>query len=309
MNKIIIIAGATASGKTAFSVELAKKLNTQIISCDSMQIYKHMDIGTAKITTDEMDGITHHMVDIVLPNQPFSVGEYSQKATKIIDSLLNNNKIPIIVGGTGLYIDSILYNMSFGGEKDNKLREDLQKQLELHGKEYMHNLLKQIDPEDAQKIHPNNTKRVLRALEIYYSTGKSKSLMQTQEKKINYDCCLIVLNPPRDILYERINKRVDVMFEKGLENEVKKLIDNKLVDFDCQSMQAIGYKEFKDYFEGSISIDELKSKIKQNSRNYAKRQLTWFKRYDFAKWYDILESKNECMNYILNWIKGDNNEF
>lgn len=264
-----------------------------------------MDIGTAKITPDEMNGIVHHMVDVVLPNQPFSVGEYSQKATKIIDSLLYNNKIPIIVGGTGLYIDSILYNMSFGGEKDNKIREDLQKQLELHGKEYMHNLLKQIDPEDAKKIHPNNTKRVLRALEIYYSTGKSKSLMQTQERKINYDCCLIVLNPPRDILYERINKRVDVMFEKGLENEVKKMIDNKLVDFDCQSMQAIGYKEFKDYFEGSITMDELKSKIKQNSRNYAKRQLTWFKRYDFAKWYDILESKNDCMDYILNWIEGD----
>lgn len=307
MNKIVIIGGATASGKTSMSIEAAKCLDSCIISCDSMQIYRNMDIGTAKITQEEMQGIKHYMIDIVDPHDEFSVGEYSQKAREYIDSVIAQGKIPVIVGGTGLYIDSILYSFSFGGEKDENLRNDLESQLMEFGKDYMYEKLMEIDPIDAQKIHPNNTKRVLRALEIYYSTGKKKSEMLDEERKLLYDPCMVVLNPSREVLYDRIDKRVDKMFEEGLENEVRGLLSEG-VGFDRQSMQAIGYKEFEEYFSGKITLSELKEKIKRNSRNYAKRQLTWFKRYDFARWFDPLKEKNECLNYINDFCKGANNE-
>lgn len=307
MNKIIIIGGATASGKTAFGVETAKMLDTSVISCDSMQIYKYMNIGTAKVSDEETQGVCHYMVDIANPQDEFSVGEYSIQAKKHIDSIIAQGKIPVIVGGTGLYIDSILYSFSFGGEKDEKLRRELEDQLEKFGKDYMYDKLKEIDIEDAKKIHPNNTKRVIRALEIYYSTGKNKSQMNNSEKTLLYEPCMVVLNPDRKKLYERINRRVDIMFEKGLEEEVKNLLDIN-VGFDKQSMQAIGYKEFKDYFEKKISKNELIEKIKQNSRNYAKRQLTWLKRYDFAKWFDPTSQHDECIEYIKDFCKGANNE-
>lgn len=302
MNKIVIIGGATASGKTSLGVEIAKMLDSEIISCDSMQIYRHMDIGTAKVTTEESHGIRHHMIDVVEPNCEYSVGEFAKEADEKISEILTKGKIPVLVGGTGLYLDAILYPMSFGGERDEKLRKDLFDELEKFGKDYMYNKLKAIDPVDAAKIHPNNTKRVLRALEIYYSTGEIKSDLVSKERQLRYDPCMVVLNPPREILYQRINSRVDKMFTEGLEKEVKTLVQNG-VGFDCQSMQAIGYKEFSEYFDGLITLEQLKEKIKQNSRNYAKRQITWLKKYNFAKWFDPLTERQSCIDYVSDSIR------
>lgn len=302
MNKIVIIGGATASGKTSLGVEIAKMLDSEIISCDSMQIYRHMDIGTAKVTAEESHGIRHHMIDVVEPNCEYSVGEFAKEADEKISEIQSKGKIPVLVGGTGLYLDAILYPMSFGGERDEKLRKDLFDELEKFGKEHMYNKLKAIDPVDAAKIHPNNTKRVLRALEIYYSTGEIKSDLVSKERQLRYDPCMVVLNPPREILYQRINSRVDKMFTEGLEKEVKTLVQNG-VGFDCQSMQAIGYKEFFEYFDGLITLEQLKEKIKQNSRNYAKRQITWLKKYNFAKWFDPLTERQSCIDYVLDSIR------
>lgn len=302
MNKIVIISGATASGKTSLGVEIAKMLDSEIISCDSMQIYRHMDIGTAKVTTEESHGIRHHMIDVVEPNCEYSVGEFAKEADKKISEIQSKGKIPVLVGGTGLYLDAIIYPMSFGGERDEKLRKDLFDELEKFGKDYMYNKLKAIDPVDAAKIHPNNTKRVLRALEIYYSTGEIKSDLVSKERQLRYDPCMVVLNPPREILYQRINSRVDKMFTEGLEKEVKTLVQNG-VGFDFQSMQAIGYKEFSEYFDGLITLEQLKEKIKQNSRNYAKRQITWLKKYNFAKWFDPLTERQSCIDYVSNSIR------
>lgn len=288
MNKIIIISGPTASGKTALAVSLAKMLNTEVISCDSMQIYKNMDIGTAKVTIEEMDGVKHHMIDIVNPDMPYSVSDYSEKALQIISDLHNKNKIPIICGGTGLYIDSLLYPLSFVVNKDDNIRDALYKELDKYGPEHMHALLEDIDPKEAEKVHYNNTKRVIRALEIFKITGKTKSELDERERPLRYDSMLIALNPERELLYSRINDRVDKMFTNGLLNEVKSLVNNG-ISFDMQSMQAIGYKEFKPYFNDECSLDEVKENIKTGSRNYAKRQITWLKRYPFAKFYDMSE--------------------
>ena len=298
MIKVFVIAGPTASGKSAFGVDIAKEINGEIISCDSMQIYKRMNIGTAKISIEEMDGVVHHLIDIVEPNEEFSVGEYSFRANELIGDIASRGKVPIVVGGTGLYIDSILYPMSFGGCKNIAIRKSLEEDCEKYGKEYMHALLREIDPLDAEKIHPNNVKRVLRALEIYKTTGERKSDMQISQRKLQYDCCMTVLDIARDVLYKRIDSRVDDMFERGLTKEVDALLEEG-ISFDGQSMQSIGYKEFRLLYEKKIAEDEVKEKIKQNSRNYAKRQITWLKKYEFAKWFDSMTSRNEAREYIL----------
>lgn len=298
MIKVFVIAGPTASGKSAFGVDIAKEINGEIISCDSMQIYKRMNIGTAKISIEEMDGVVHHLIDIVEPNEEFSVGEYSFRANELIGDIASRGKVPIVVGGTGLYIDSILYPMSFGGCKNIAIRKSLEEDCEKYGKEYMHALLREIDPLDAEKIHPNNVKRVLRALEIYKTTGERKSDMQISQRKLQYDCCMTVLDIARDVLYKRIDSRVDDMFERGLTKEVDALLEEG-ISFDGQSMQAIGYKEFRLLYDKKITEDEVKEKIKQNSRNYAKRQITWLKKYEFAKWFDSMTSRNEAREYIL----------
>ena len=285
MSKLILVVGATASGKSQIGVNLAKKYNGEIISCDSMQVYRDMNIGTAKITSEEMQSIPHYMIDIVNADAQFSVGEYASMADKAINDIISRGKVPIIVGGTGLYVDGILYPMTFGGDKNIEIRAELESQFALYGKEYMHSMLAEIDPIDAQKIHPNNVKRVLRALEIYKTTGTCKSNLQEKNKDLKYEVCMIALDVDRNVLYQRIDTRVDKMFEIGLLNEVKQLLSNG-VGFENQSMQAIGYKEFKDYFNATKTLEETVEIIKQNSRNYAKRQLTWFKKYDFAKWYN-----------------------
>ena len=278
--KLLIIAGPTAVGKTNLSIKLAKELNGEIVSTDSMQIYKYMDIGSAKITKAEMEGIPHHMIDVVDPGTPFSVAEYKSVAIKCIDDILSRNKLPILVGGTGLYINALTCNMNFTeANSDEEYRKELESLAEKNGNEYIHNMLKDIDPISYKEIHYNNRKRVIRALEVYKLTNKPFSSFNSGEEFYNgpYDVNYFVLNMDREKLYERINLRVDIMIEKGLIEECIKL-KNMGYNSLMQSMQGIGYKEVFYYLDNKITYDEAIEMIKQGSRNYAKRQLTWFRR-------------------------------
>lgn len=278
--KVLILAGPTAVGKTDLSIKLAKKLNGEIVSTDSMQIYKHMDIGSAKITQEEMDGITHHMIDVVEPNEEFSVALFKEMAEKCIDDILSRNKLPILTGGTGLYINALTCNMTFTkANKDDNYRDNLENLANIHGNDHIHELLKEIDPISYRNIHANNRKRVIRALEVYKITGKPFSSYNLGDDIYNgkYDVCYIVLNMNRAKLYERIDKRVDIMMEKGLIEECIKLKELGNTS-NMQSMQGIGYKEVFSYLDGSIPLDNTIDLIKQGSRNYAKRQLSWFRR-------------------------------
>ena len=280
---MIVIGGATATGKSELGVKIAKEINGEIISADSMQIYRYMNIGTAKPTLNEMDGINHYMIDILEPYENYSVAEYKNHAFEIINGIKKRGKVPVVVGGTGLYINALLYDYS-PFACDEKLIEELKKEYECYGAEYMHEKLCQIDPEGGVKIHFNNIKRVLRAIEVKLLTGKSITEKSDKESMIHALVYVLSGGNDRADLYEKINVRVDKMFENGLENEVSCLIKDKKVDFNCQSMQAIGYKEFRPYFEQNIDIEEVKGKIKQHTRNYAKRQITWFKSIDTAIW-------------------------
>ena len=307
-NKILVLAGPTAVGKTALSIELAKKLNGEIISTDSMQIYKYMDIGSAKITTEEMDGIKHHMIDVTTPDKPFSVVDFKNMAQPIIDDLLSKDKLPILTGGTGLYINALTCNMNFThATNDEAYRLELEELAEEHGDIYIHNMLKDIDPVSYESIHPNNRKRVIRALEVYKVTNKPFSSFNAGEDfyKSKYDVHYYVLNMDREKLYQRINKRVDIMFEKGLLNECIKLKENGYNSL-MQAMQGIGYKEVLMYLENSISLEEATEMIKQGSRNYAKRQLTWFRKDPRAIFLNKDElSDEEIINIITNDIKSN----
>lgn len=307
-NKILVLAGPTAVGKTALSIELAKKLNGEIISTDSMQIYKYMDIGSAKITTEEMDGIKHHMIDVTTPDKPFSVVDFKNMAQPIIDDLLSKDKLPILTGGTGLYINALTCNMNFtDATNDEAYRVELEELAKEHGDIYIHNMLKDIDPVSYESIHPNNRKRVIRALEVYKVTNKPFSSFNAGEDfyKSKYDVHYYVLNMDREKLYQRINKRVDIMFEKGLLNECIKLKENGYNSL-MQAMQGIGYKEVLMYLENSISLEEATEMIKQGSRNYAKRQLTWFRKDPRAIFLNKDElSDEEIINIITNDIKSN----
>ena len=307
-NKILVLAGPTAVGKTALSIELAKKLNGEIISTDSMQIYKYMDIGSAKITTEEMDGIKHHMIDVTTPDKPFSVVDFKNMAQPIIDDLLSKDKLPILTGGTGLYINALTCNMNFtDATNDEAYRLELEELAKEHGDIYIHNMLKDIDPVSYESIHPNNRKRVIRALEVYKVTNKPFSSFNAGEDfyKSKYDVHYYVLNMDREKLYQRINKRVDIMFEKGLLNECIKLKENGYNSL-MQAMQGIGYKEVLMYLENSISLEEATEMIKQGSRNYAKRQLTWFRKDPRAIFLNKDElSDEEIIHIITNDIKSN----
>lgn len=288
MSKLIIIGGTTASKKSDYAIHLAKKLNGEIISADSMQIYKYMDIGTAKISKTEMQGVPHHLIDFVDPKYNFSVSEWKSKAESTIEDIINRGHQPIVVGGTGLYINSLIYNMSYGGTEANEaLRAKLNEEYDIIGKELMYKKLCEIDPLSAQKLHINDKKRIVRALEIIMTTGISK---QRHEHELNnkYDIELFALTYNRELLYENINMRVDKMIEKGLLDEVKSLLSLGLT-FDMQSMKAIGYREWSDYFNGVATLDETIEMIKKGSRNYAKRQLTWFRKYNNLIWLNPLE--------------------
>lgn len=282
-NRILIICGATASGKSAVAIEIAEKLNGEIVSADSMQIYKGLDVGTAKITEAEKRGISHYMIDVVNPKDNFSVSDYVESTTKIIDSILVRGKLPIICGGTGLYIDGVLYGYGYGScGSDSSLRNSLSEKYDIDGGESLYNKMLALDEIDTAKYHKNNKHRLIRAWEIYLLSGKTKSQL-AQDKIARYNAEIIVIDREREVLYQRIDARVDQMFDAGVINEVENLLRDG-VSFDCQSMQAIGYKEFKPYFDGEISLDEVKSAIKLNTRHYAKRQITWFKQYKSANW-------------------------
>lgn len=288
-NKILIICGATASGKSAVSIEIAKKLNGEIVSADSMQIYRGLDIGTAKITEAEKCGINHYMIDVVDPKDNYSVSDYTECAISCIETIFKKGKLPIICGGTGLYIDGILYEYGYGScGSDENLRKSLSEKYDLDGGEALYNEMLALDEADTLKYHKNNKHRLLRAWEIYILSGKTKSQLAC-DKKTRYDAEIIVINREREELYQRIDTRVDKMFECGVINEVDKLLGEG-VDFNRQSMQAIGYKEFKPYFNNEISLDEVKSAIKLNTRHYAKRQITWFKQYKDANWLEPSEA-------------------
>lgn len=301
MKKILIIAGPTASGKSDIAVDLALKFNGEIISCDSMQIYKGLNIGTAKVTEKEMRGVKHHMIDVAEPGEEYSVWEYSNAAKAAIDEITARGKLPILVGGTGLYIESVIYPLSFAVNKDEAVRARLIRELEEYGAESLHKRLETADPEDAAKIHPNNTKRLIRALEILELSGgvKPKSELAAPQ----YDVCLIALSVERKKLYDRIDQRVEHMFDQGLEKEIKNVLENKLCDRNSQSMQAIGYKEFFDYFDGKISACDVKTLIKANTRHYAKRQISWLKRYKFARWIDP-DDRNTINDTVTNFLRG-----
>jgi len=277
MAKVLVVCGATASGKTALSVACAKILNTEIISADSLLIYKGLNIGTAKPTKEEMDGVKHHMIDVVDPTQSFSVNDYENQALPIVERLLSEGKTPIICGGTGFYVKSLLYKSQFGNVGANEdIRAYYEQILAKEGKEYLHKLLREKDPESAEKLHPNDTKRIIRALEIFDVTGKKKS-DQHDEEIPRFDFVCVSIDYPREELYRRIEIRVDKMFEDGLKEEVKDLLKSGVTE-DSQCMQGIGYKEIAEGLRLGVSEEEIKELIKKNTRNYAKRQITFFKR-------------------------------
>ncbi len=277
MPKVLVICGATASGKTSLSIACAKKMDTEIISADSLLVYKGLNIGTAKPTEEEKQGVKHHLIDVVSPFESFSVSDYEKAALPIVEDLLAQGKTPIICGGTGFYVNALLYKSQFGNAGANEaIRSYYETLYKERGKEYLHGLLAQKDPESAEKLHENDVKRVVRALEIYDLTGKKKS-MQQDEPVPRFDFVAVSVDYPRDVLYERIERRVDKMFEDGLLQEVQALCE-KGVNKDMQCMQAIGYKEIVEGLETGATIEEIKETVKKNTRNYAKRQITFFKR-------------------------------
>lgn len=295
--KVIVIAGPTASGKTALSIELAKEINGEIISSDSMQIYKDMDIGTAKVTQEEMQGIQHHLIDFVSPNERYSVSNFKKDSEKAIEEILAKGKVPIVAGGTGLYIDSLIYGIEYQDmEFDEEYRELLMKQAETEeGLKAIFEQAKTIDEEAMKTISPNDKKRIIRVLEIYKATGKNKTEQEKLSKMngVNYDFKVFAIDMERQKLYERINKRVDLMLQQGLVEEVKKLREK----YNCfpTAMQGLGYKEVVTYLKEECSYEEMVETIKQETRRYAKRQLTWFRKNKETVW---LNAENGIPNNV-----------
>lgn len=302
MNKptVIVICGPTASGKTALSIELAKRIGGEIVSADSMQIYQDMDIGSAKVTLEEMQGIKHYLIDCVSPEKRYSVANYKQDAKAAIEEILKKGKTPIVVGGTGLYIDSLIYEIEY---KDIQINEDYRKELEKineeQGLEVLYQKAIQIDPQAMKKISPNDYKRITRVLEIYEATGKTKTEQEAESrlKEIPYDYKVFAIDYDREKLYERINKRVDLMLEKGLIEEVKNLLA-KYKEFPT-AMQGLGYKEVKKCLDGELSKEEMIEKIKQESRRYAKRQFTWFRKNKQTIWINGQDEIAKNIDIIL----------
>ena len=283
--KVIIICGPTASGKTALSIELAKKINGEVISSDSMQIYKDMDIGTAKPSKEEMQGIQHYLLDFVDPNQRYSVAEFKKDAERAIEEILAKGKTPIIVGGTGLYIDSLIYGIEYQDiELDQKYRQKLEERATKEGLEILYEEAKKIDSKAMEKISQNDKKRILRVLEIYKATGKTKTEQEIESRKngVKYDYKVFAINLEREVLYDRINKRVDIMIEQGLIKEVEELL-KKYKEFPT-AMQGLGYKVVVEYLQGETTRDEMIEKLKMETRRYAKRQITWFKKNKQTIW-------------------------
>lgn len=305
MEKVIVVIGPTSVGKTKMGVALAKKLNGEVISGDSMQVYRQMDIGTAKVTIEEMEGVTHHCIDILDPKDQYSVHDFQQTVRKQITEITNRGHVPIIVGGTGLYIKAALYDYTFSEMENN--HDEINKKYRDYTNEQLYDHLKQIDEESAKILHFNNRRRVLRAIEIYEQTGQKKSEMINEQEHIClYDAYFVGLTLPRELLYERINLRVDLMMKNGLQGEMESLIKQGLTR-ENQSMKAIGYKEWFDYFEGKCDLNEVSENIKKHSRQYAKRQYTWFKNQFDVHWYDIcLENFSKTIEEVSRDLKNPN---
>lgn len=301
---LIILTGPTAVGKTKLSIALAKAVNGEIISADSMQVYKHMDIGSAKIKKEEMCGITHHLIDVLEPDEEFHVVRFQEMAKQAMEEIYAKGKVPILAGGTGFYIQAVVKDIDFSKETEKSpVREELEKLAEEKGCEYLHERLQQVDPKSAEKIHANNVKRVIRALEYFELTGKPISLHNEEEaaKESPYNVAYFVLNDVRERLYERIDARVDAMLQEGLVEEVSGLA-KKGYTKDMVSMQGLGYKEILSYLDGSYTLDEAVYILKRDTRHFAKRQLTWFKREKDVIWVnkqDFHYEENEILNYIL----------
>jgi tRNA dimethylallyltransferase len=303
MSKVIMLVGPTASGKTKLSIELAKEIKGEIVSADSMQVYKYMDIGTAKPGKEEMSGIKHYLIDEVYPDEEFSVAKYQKLAYRYINEIIAKGKTPIVTGGTGLYINSLLYNINFSETiSDWNLRERLKKEAEEKGKEYIYNMLKEIDPEAAKKIHKNDIRRVIRAIEVYKHTNKPISYHQelSRDEPPLYEFITFGLKMDRQKLYERINKRVDMMISNGLIDEVRNLVTLGYGK-NTIAMQGLGYKEVIYYLRGLLSFDEAVYLLKRDTRRYAKRQLTWFKKIKDIHWINVEEK--DPLTEILKNIK------
>ena len=307
---MIILTGPTAVGKTDLSIQLAKAIKGEIISADSMQVYRHMDIGSAKVTPEEMDGVPHHLIDVLEPEEEFNVVVFQKLAKEALTGIYERGHIPIIVGGTGFYIQALLYDIDFTeNDGDTAIRRELEKLAQTQGAGCLHQMLQEIDPVSAAAIHQNNVKRVIRAIEFYRQTGKKISLHneQEREKQSPYQFLYYVLDTDRKTLYERIDRRVDLMMEHGLVDEVKHLADMGCTR-DMVSMQGLGYKEILDYLSGEIPLEEAVYILKRDTRHFAKRQITWFKRERDVRWLELEQFQNDrkkVLEHILDEIEGE----
>lgn len=298
--KVIVICGPTASGKTGLSVKLAQAMNGEIISCDSMQIYKDMTIGTAKVTEEEMQGIQHYLIDFVSPEERYSVADFQKDSEKAISKILAKGKTPIVVGGTGLYVDTLVYHIQYPEiETDLTYRQQLEKMIEEQGLEALYQKAKEIDLQATEKISNNDQKRIMRILEIYHQTGKTKTQLEIESRREEppYEYLMYAIDMDREKLYDRINQRVDIMMEQGLVEEVQELL-RKYKNFPT-AMQGLGYKEVVPYLQGDITKEEMIENLKQETRRYAKRQLTWFRKNKEIKWLDGLAPAEENIQRIL----------
>ncbi len=307
---LIILTGPTSVGKTALSIALAKAVNGEILSADSMQVYKQMDIGTAKITQEEMAGVPHYLIDELNPDEEFNVVRFQQFAKKYMQQIYEKNKIPILVGGTGFYIQAVLYDIDFTqNDTDDSYRQELERLLQEQGGDYLYAMLKSTDPESAAIIHPNNSKRVIRALEFAKLTGDkiSEHNREQRNRTSPYNYCYFVLNKDREKLYKSINQRVDIMLQEGLLEEVKRLAAQGYTS-ELVSMQGLGYKELLSYLEGECSLEEAIDILKRDTRHFAKRQLTWFRRERDVIWVnkDEFTSEDDLLNYLLDYLKMKN---
>lgn len=306
MKDILAVVGPTATGKTEYAIKLAQRLNGEIVSCDSMQLYKFMDIGSAKPTKEEQAAVKHYLVDEIDPRDPFSVAEYQKRAKRAIAEIHSKGKLPILAGGTGLYLNSILYEMDFSTPPaDASYRKKLETLASDQGKESVYRLLQEKDPAAAARIHPNNTKKIIRALEAVEISGKGiRPFSEASVPSKEYRPFLIGLTRDRDELYERINRRVEVLLEQGLLEEVEGLLRMGLTE-EHISMKGIGYKELIHYLKGEYDLPAAIEKIQQNTRHYAKRQLTWFRRYDRIYWFNLSEyqNKDQALEDMITWLK------
>lgn len=310
MKPLIILTGPTAVGKTALSIGLAKAVDGEIISADSMQVYRKMNIGTAKIEPSEMQGVRHHLIDILDPGEEFNVVLFKRYALEAMEDIYSRGKIPVIVGGTGFYIQALLYDIDFeDNDNDMSYREELQRLAAEKGNSYIHDMLSKVDPESAEKIHENNVKRVIRALEFYRKTGMKISEHNETEaqKESPYNFEYFVLNDDRSKLYDRIDRRIDIMLEQGLEAEVRQLVSEGY-SRDLVSMQGLGYKEIIDYIQDRCSFDEAVYTLKRDTRHFAKRQITWFKREKQVTWVNKNEydSESSILEYMMNRLREKN---